>query len=76
MWCPHTWILYAELDILEVMLLLPAFREIKVPWLNYYYSLADHKFFIMKLHILRIRLLDYFGGHVYVNVDDYYDVTP
>jgi len=64
------------LYILEVMLLLPAIREIKVPGLNYYYSLADHQFFIMKFHILRIRLLDYFGGHTYVNVDDYYDVTP
>jgi len=58
------------------MLLLPAIREIKVPGLNYYCSLADHQFFIMKFHILRIRLLDYFGGHTYVNVDDYYDVTP
>jgi hypothetical protein len=36
----------------------------------------DHNFFIMKLHIERIRLLDYFGGHTYVDVDDYYDVTP
>jgi len=58
------------------MLLLPAIREIEVPGLKHYYSLADHQFFIMKLHIERIRLLDFFGGHVYVDVDDYYDVTP
>jgi hypothetical protein len=39
-------------------------------------SLADHHFFFMKLNIERIRLLDYFGGAIYVNVDDYYDATP
>jgi hypothetical protein len=56
--------------------LLPANREIKVPGLNYFYSLADHHFFIMKLNIIRIRLLNYFGGYKNVDVDDYYDVTP
>jgi hypothetical protein len=39
-------------------------------------SLADHHFFFMKLNIERIMVVDYFGGPIYVNVDDYYDVTP
>ena len=56
--------------------LLSAIREIKMPGLNYYYSLADHHFFFMKLNIERIMLLDYFGGPIFVNVDDYYEVTP
>jgi len=34
-----------------------------------------HHFFIMKLNIIRIMLSDYFGGPVYVDVDDYYDVA-
>jgi hypothetical protein len=29
----------------------------------------------MKLNIERIVLVDYFGGPIYVNVDEYYDVT-
>lgn len=35
----------------------------------------DHNFFFMKLNIERIVLVDYFGGPIYVNVDEYYDVT-
>jgi hypothetical protein len=37
---------------------------------------ADHHFFFMKLNIERVMLVDYFGGPVYVDVDDYFDVTP
>jgi len=35
----------------------------------------EHEFFIMKLNIIRIMLLDFFGGPFYVDVDDYYDVA-
>jgi hypothetical protein len=37
---------------------------------------ADHKFFFMKLNIERVIIVDYFGGPVYVDVDDYFDVKP
>jgi hypothetical protein len=30
----------------------------------------------MKLNIERVMLVDYFGGPVFVDVDDYFDVTP
>lgn len=30
----------------------------------------------MKLNVERVMLVDYFGGPVYVDVDDYFDVTP
>jgi hypothetical protein len=37
---------------------------------------ADHNFFFTKLNIERVMLADYFGGPVFVDLDDYYDVTP
>ncbi|KDR19714.1 protein CREG1 [Zootermopsis nevadensis] len=36
----------------------------------------DHNFFFMKLSIERVMIVDYFGGPIYVDVDDYFNVTP
>jgi hypothetical protein len=37
---------------------------------------ADHHFFFTKVNIERVMLVDYFGGPVFVDVDDYFGVTP
>ncbi|XP_069688923.1 protein CREG1-like [Periplaneta americana] len=36
----------------------------------------DHHFFIVKLNIEQVVVQDYFGGPVYVSVEDYYKATP
>jgi hypothetical protein len=34
--------------------------------------LHEHKFFLAKLNISQIVVLDYYGGPHYVSIDDYY----
>lgn len=38
--------------------------------------LTDHKFFIAKLDIEQIGVLDYFGGVKHVTVEDYFKASP
>lgn len=36
---------------------------------------SDHKFYVAKVEIMQIGVLDYFGGVKHVNKDDYFNAN-
>lgn len=39
-------------------------------------ALADHGWYLAKLDIINVRVMDYFGGAATVNVGDYFAAHP